>query len=147
MASPSSWQPPVHDDEPLTFRPPACGRGYMAMPLSGDDSTRFCSTRCREAYDAGFPAWDKNTELNGHHLTPPLTGLRVIVGPPDVEIGSNPYQSVIVVSEKKRAKIEKRKKRENTAAKSKTSKRVSGVSGVQVTNKPLVHSCIKRKAA
>ena len=95
----------------------------MAMPLSGDDSTRFCSTRCREAYDAGFPAWDENAELNGHRLTPPLTEMRVVVGQPDVEIGSNPYQSVIAVSEKKRAKIEKRKMRDNSAAKSKASKR------------------------
>jgi hypothetical protein len=60
--------------------------------------------------------------MNGHRLTPPLTGLRVVVGPPDVEIGSNPYQSVIAASERKRRKIEKRKKRENRAAKSKASK-------------------------
>jgi hypothetical protein len=49
--------------------------------------------------------------------------MRVVVGPPDVEIGSNPYQAVIVVSERKRAKIEKRKKRENKAAKSNASRR------------------------
>jgi hypothetical protein len=97
-------------------------RPHSSPPPSGDDSTRFCSTRCREAYDAGFPAWDENAEMNGHRLTPPLTGLRVVVGPPDVEIGSNPYQSVIAASERKRRKIEKRKKRENRAAKSKASK-------------------------
>jgi hypothetical protein len=36
----------------------ACGCGYMPKPPMGDDSTRFCSVRCREAYDAGFPAHD-----------------------------------------------------------------------------------------
>jgi hypothetical protein len=36
----------------------ACGRPYLPKPPSGDDSTRFCSTRCREAYDAGLPAHD-----------------------------------------------------------------------------------------
>jgi hypothetical protein len=112
----------------------ACGRGYMARPPSGDDSTRFCSTRCREAYDAGFPAWDKNVELNGHHQTPLLTGWSVIVGPPGT-VGSNPWQSVIDASEKKRRKIEKRKNRENKAAKSKASKRAK----YESTNGPSVH--------
>jgi hypothetical protein len=36
----------------------ACGRGYMPKPPTGDDSTRFCSVRCREAFDAGLPAHD-----------------------------------------------------------------------------------------
>jgi hypothetical protein len=71
----------------------------------------------------------------GHRLTPPLTGVRVVVGPPDVEIGSNPYQSVIAASERKRRKIEKRKKRENSAAKSKASKREN----CESTNGPSVH--------
>src|SRR5260370_42312103 len=92
-------------DRPGRYEAPkcvACGRGYMASLLSGDDSTRFCSTRCREAYDADFPAWDENVELNGHRETPPLTGMRVVVGPPGVEIGSNPYRPVIDASERKR---------------------------------------------
>ena len=33
----------------------ACGRGYMPGRPGGDASTRFCSVRCREAFDAGFP--------------------------------------------------------------------------------------------
>jgi hypothetical protein len=36
----------------------ACGRTYVPKPPSGDDSTRFCSVRCREAFDAGFPPLD-----------------------------------------------------------------------------------------
>jgi hypothetical protein len=101
------------------------GRFSEGFLLRRLHSTRFCSTRCREAYDAGFPAWDENTEMNGHRLTPLLTELRVVVGPPDVEIGSNPYQSVIAASERKRRKIEKRKMRDNSAAKSKASMRAS----------------------
>jgi hypothetical protein len=59
----------------------------------------------------------------------------VVVGSPDVEIGSNPYQSVIDASEEKRRKIEKRKMRKNIAVKSKASKRANGES----TNGPSVH--------
>jgi hypothetical protein len=36
----------------------ACGRSYAPKPPSGDDSTRFCSDNCRQAYDAGFPAYE-----------------------------------------------------------------------------------------
>jgi hypothetical protein len=81
----------------------------MASLPSGDDSTRFCSTRCREAYDAGFPVWDESAELYGHRLTPPLTGWRVVID----------------ASERKRRKIEKRKMRKNRVAKSKASRRAS----------------------
>jgi hypothetical protein len=105
----------------------------VSLP-SGDDSTRFCSTRCREAYDAGFPVWDANAELHGHRLTPPLTDWRVIAGPHGT-VGLNPWRSVIDASERKRRKIEKRKMRKNRAAKSKTSRRANcestnGLSGL-----------------
>jgi hypothetical protein len=36
----------------------ACGRSYAPKPPSGDDSTRFCSDTCRNAYDNGFPAYE-----------------------------------------------------------------------------------------
>jgi hypothetical protein len=42
----------------------ACGRGYVPKP-SGDASTSFCSVRCREAFDAGFPPYDPTY----HHKT------------------------------------------------------------------------------
>jgi len=32
----------------------ACGRSYQPPVPSGDDSTRFCSATCREAFDGGF---------------------------------------------------------------------------------------------
>jgi len=103
----------------------------MASLPSGDDSTRFCSTRCREAYDAGFPVWDESAELYGHRLTPPLTGWRVIAGPPGT-VGSNPWQSVIDASERKRRKIEKRKMR-------KIALQNQRLPGAQVTNRPMAH--------
>jgi hypothetical protein len=36
----------------------ACGRNYTYRGPNGDDSGRFCSSRCREAYDAGFPRYE-----------------------------------------------------------------------------------------
>jgi hypothetical protein len=36
-----------------------CGRPFMPRPSDGDDNTwAFCSARCREYYDAGWPAYD-----------------------------------------------------------------------------------------
>ena len=37
----------------------ACGRPYTYREPDGDDSSRFCSSRCREAYDAGFPRYER----------------------------------------------------------------------------------------
>jgi hypothetical protein len=38
----------------------ACGRPFLPRPSTGDDNTHaFCSARCREAYDAGFPAYNR----------------------------------------------------------------------------------------
>jgi hypothetical protein len=38
----------------------ACGRAYMRRPVSSDDNPRFCSSRCQDAFDAGFPPYDPN---------------------------------------------------------------------------------------
>jgi hypothetical protein len=38
----------------------ACDREYTPGQPGGDDSTRFCSTRCREGFDAGLP---RNVDL------------------------------------------------------------------------------------
>jgi hypothetical protein len=40
----------------------ACGRSYMRRPVSGDDNPRFCSARCQDAFDAGFPPYDANRD-------------------------------------------------------------------------------------
>ena len=45
---------PQREDAPECF---ACGRPYTYRGPNGDDSGRFCSARCREAYDAGFPQY------------------------------------------------------------------------------------------
>jgi hypothetical protein len=37
-----------------------CGRAYTPKPQTGDDSNRFCSAHCREAFDAGMP---RNVDL------------------------------------------------------------------------------------
>jgi hypothetical protein len=36
----------------------ACGRSFTYRGSNGDDSGRFCSSRCRVAYDAGFPRYE-----------------------------------------------------------------------------------------
>lgn len=52
-----------------------CGRSYSLQPSTGDDSTRFCSAKCRDAYDVGaMPAIDLNP-FN-------VEQWRVIAGPP-----------------------------------------------------------------
>jgi hypothetical protein len=92
-----------------------CGRQFIYKVANGDDSGRFCSTRCREGFDAGAPAWDETREKNLHLLTPPLAGCRTTVG-------LNPWQSVIDASERKRRKLERRKNRKNKSAHSKAYK-------------------------
>ena len=124
-----------HEAGPATMRDVRCiPDGAKPLPRTGhiqthgDMQTSGCgpdqkkpSVRARSSlYRLNAVA-----NVNGHRLTPPLTGLRVVVGPPDVEIGSNPYQPVIAASERKRRKIEKRKMRDNSAAKSKASTRAS----------------------
>jgi hypothetical protein len=36
----------------------ACGRGFTYRGPNGDESGRFCSTRCRIGFDAGLPPYD-----------------------------------------------------------------------------------------
>jgi hypothetical protein len=59
----------------------ACGRGYTPMPPSGDDSTRFCSDRCREAFDAGLP---RNVDLPtaGDWIGVDTSRMVQVAGPP-----------------------------------------------------------------
>ena len=46
----------------------ACSRACTPKPPTGDDSTRFCSDRCREAYDAGCPPHDPRYHTKGNQL-------------------------------------------------------------------------------
>jgi hypothetical protein len=54
----------------------ACGRPYMYRGPRGDNSGRFCSDRCRDAYDAGLPAYDPGRKSTTAALVDPLAGSR-----------------------------------------------------------------------
>jgi hypothetical protein len=45
-----------------------CGRAYSRQPTRGDANPRFCSQRCQNGFDAGFPPYDPNHDR-------PLTNL------------------------------------------------------------------------
>ena len=62
----------------------ACGRGYC----KGEG--RFCSTRCREAFDAGFPP-APDLHYARAMINVPLSAWRVVAGPPGIEIGAQFY--------------------------------------------------------
>src|SRR5215831_3924358 len=66
----------------------ACGRGYC----KGDG--RFCSTRCREAFDAGFPPAKDESNYIRAMTNVPLAAWHVVAGPPGIEIGARFYESI-----------------------------------------------------
>ena len=55
----------------------ACGRGYC----KGDG--RFCSTRCREAFDAGLPP-APDSHYARAMTNVPLSAWRIVAGPPGI---------------------------------------------------------------
>src|SRR6516225_10420919 len=71
----------------------ACGRSFMPRPSTGDDNVHaFCSARCREAYDGGWPVYNSNkTDV----FDVPMSAWGVVAGPPGVEIGSQYYAPII----------------------------------------------------
>jgi hypothetical protein len=48
----------------------ACGRSFLYKGPSGDDSGRFCHSRCREWFDAGNPPY---APINVMALARPIT--------------------------------------------------------------------------
>jgi hypothetical protein len=69
----------------------ACGRPLIPQPSTGDDNTHaFCSARCREAYEAGFPAYDPD-QFRELARTFDTSKFRVVARPPDVTT-YNPLQ-------------------------------------------------------
>jgi hypothetical protein len=52
-----------------------CGRGYLPKPKE-DESNRFCSTRCREGFDAGAP-YDPAGKTNRYSLPIGPTGFLI----------------------------------------------------------------------
>jgi hypothetical protein len=91
---------PAKTETPTCY---ACGRSFLPRSSTGDDNTHaFCSTRCREAYDAGFPAY------NGSKVdvfAVPLSAWRVVAGPPGIEIGSQYYAPIIEAVERQRKRL------------------------------------------
>jgi hypothetical protein len=59
-----------------------CGRPFMPRPSTGDCNVhRFCSARCREGYDDGFPAY-RNRGVDVFDV--PMSAWRVVAGPPGI---------------------------------------------------------------
>jgi hypothetical protein len=68
----------------------ACGRSFLPRLSDGEDTGRFCSRRCREAYDAGLPPYDPDQlKKLASRINP--GGLRVVAGPPGLN-GYDPLQ-------------------------------------------------------
>ena len=81
----------------------ACGRSFLPRPSTGDDNVHaFCSPRCRQAYDVGFPAYDSNKV---DVFAVPLSAWRVVAGPPAIEIGSQHYAPIIEAVERQRKRL------------------------------------------
>jgi hypothetical protein len=64
-------------------------RGYIYRGPNGDDSGRFCSDRCRNAYDAGWPVFDPEIHEPDRRRADwvPLAESRVVAGPPSLKPG------------------------------------------------------------
>jgi hypothetical protein len=64
-----------------------CGHGFVY------DQSLFCSERCRDAYDCGFPKHDP------HHVRAltavPLGAWKIVAGPPGSKIGSRYYADIV----------------------------------------------------
>ena len=69
--------------------------GTRPMKSAQRGDGRFCSTRCREAFDAGFPpAPDYSNHIRAM-TDVPLSAWRIVAGPPGIEIGAQFYASVL----------------------------------------------------
>jgi hypothetical protein len=79
--------------EPVRTETPecACGRPFMPRPSTGDDNThRFCSPWCREAFDNGLPPDDPD-RFRGVTRTFDTSNFGVAAGPLGVT-GCDPLQ-------------------------------------------------------
>jgi Helix-turn-helix domain len=82
----------------------SCGREHQYVGPNANDSGRFCSSRCRELYDAEFPRDSDNPGLHPE-LMPNLCrheGWRIVAGPAGVAVGSLHYADFIACCERKR---------------------------------------------
>ena len=91
---------PTKTETPTCY---ACGRSFMPRPSTGDDNVHaFCSAKCREAYDGGWPAYNNNkTDV----FDVPMSAWLVVAGPPGVEIGSQYYAPIVEAIERQRKRL------------------------------------------
>jgi len=115
----------------------ACGRGYC----KGDG--RFCSTRCREAFDAGFPPAQDSNHARAV-ISIPLSAWRVIAGPPGIETGARFYASILGRKSDGRGIVRPIKKRRKFARKNKDLQVASASWSVPANG--TLHQPIKRAA-
>ncbi len=81
----------------------SCGTTFV------NKGTLFCSTRCRDWFDAGNATYDQQREAERKLINAPLESLTVVAGPPDM-IGRKPYAELFVaVADSRRNRSSKRK--------------------------------------
>jgi hypothetical protein len=81
----------------------SCGRSLTYC------GSRFCSETCRAWFDAGNSPFDPNHAVKINAVD--LRDWRVVAGPPGVEIGSNPWRSVIDATERRNRRREGKPRR------------------------------------
>ena len=69
-----------------------CAHAFIYRGRRGDLNGNFCSLHCQSWYDDGKPEIDHNPTATASKT--PLTGRRVVAGPPDLEVGSLYYESI-----------------------------------------------------
>jgi hypothetical protein len=70
----------------------SCGRSHIYD--GWNDDGMFCSEYCREWYDNGNPGFLQDWRLTPAATNYRITGLRLIAGPPDKEMGADYYRPV-----------------------------------------------------
>jgi hypothetical protein len=92
----------------LSDRPPAaaapecvaCGRPFSYRWRQG----AFCSDRCAQAYDNGFPVCDP--KYVDKVTDAPSSSWRVVAGPPRIEVDSQLYAPILERDERRRREAE-----------------------------------------
>ena len=73
----------------------SCGREFTHKGPQGDDSGRFCSSQCREAFDAGNRASEPPAVMVERVNRVPLRAWKITAGPPGIEVGSKYYADIL----------------------------------------------------
>ena len=68
----------------------SCGRSFIYKEPRGDDSGRFCHSRCREWFDAGNPPYAPASVT-----AVPIGDWKVVAGPPGLELGASYYSPIL----------------------------------------------------